>query len=172
MSKFIKSMLCIMGICVLFLGGCSNGVGVKDSPLNKEEAAAFSSERTGDETGESNQNQVTVPSEETENKIDLLNDNTNTYSKKQIYLEKLNELETNLNESLKERYDSGITQQMLEAGSEEFEKWDNMLNEIYSILKEQLTTEEMDKLTAEELNWINGRDEKVKQLMMVLKMEQ
>lgn len=35
-----------------------------------------------------------------------------------------------------------------------------MLNEIYSVLKEQLKEEEMDKLTEEELNWIKSIDEK------------
>lgn len=97
---------------------------------------------------------------EVETTTNSSNDNTNAYSTKQVYLEKLSNLEDNLNSSLKERYDSGITQQMVEAASEEFEKWDDMLNEVWSELKEQLTEEDMNKLTEEQINWIKSRDEK------------
>ena len=36
--------------------------------------------------------------------------------------------------------------------------WDGLLNEIYGVLKEQLSTEEMDQLRKEQRNWINHRD--------------
>ena len=38
--------------------------------------------------------------------------------------------------------------------------WDNLLNEIYGVLIEQLTQDEMDNLRDEQLNWIKYRDEK------------
>lgn len=97
---------------------------------------------------------------EVETTTNSSNDNTNAYSTKQVYLEKLSNLEDNLNASLKEKYDSGITQQIVEAASEEFEKWDDMLNEVWSELKGQLPEEDMDKLTEEQVNWIKSKDEK------------
>lgn len=137
MSKFMKSIICIIGICVLLLGGCSNNTSENRGQTIRKEGEVASTDKI-------------------ENKIE------ETTSNKDIYLEKLNHLEDSLNKSLKDKYDSGITLQMLEAASEEFEEWDYMLNEIYSKLKEQLTEEEMNKLTQEELKWIETRDEKSK----------
>lgn len=37
-----------------------------------------------------------------------------------------------------------------------------MLNELYSVLKEQLTSEEMDQLRKQKRHWITYRDETVK----------
>lgn len=146
MSKFIKSILCIVSICVLFLGGCSNGMTKKEGQTNKEKILVTSSEEIDNGTNDQDKEQSVNPSEEIENGVDSSNDNTNIYSSKQIYLEKLNELEANLDTSLKEKY-SGTTLEMVEAGSEEYEQWDNILNEIYSELKQQLAEEDMKKLT-------------------------
>lgn len=143
MSKFIKSMLCIVGTCALFLVGCSNGLSEKEAQTNKEEKVVTSSEKI-----------------ENENRSDSSNDNNNTYLTKQIYLEKLNKLEADLKISLKEKYASSVTQDMIDAANEEFKQWDDMLNEAYAELEKQLSKEEMDKLRDEELNWIKTRDEK------------
>ncbi|MDV4149868.1 lysozyme inhibitor LprI family protein [Clostridium sp. AL.422] len=87
----------------------------------------------------------------------------NVSSKKNEYLERLNQLEAELDSSLKKKYDSGITLEMTEAASKEYEQWDYMLNDIYSYLREILTSEEMDKLTEEQLNWIALRDKKAEE---------
>lgn len=79
------------------------------------------------------------------------------------YINKLNELDNKLKISLKEKYESPKTNDMTEAASEEFSQWDNMLNEIYSILEQQLPKDEMDKLREEELNWINTKEKKAKE---------
>lgn len=155
MSKFIKSIICIVGTCALFLGGCSNGVSEKEAQTNKEEKAITSSEKIENENRSDSSEKV-----ENENKIDSSDDNTNTHPTKQIYLEKLSKLEANLETSLKEKYASPVTQDMIDAANEEFKQWDYMLNEAYAELEKQLSKEEMDKLTDEELNWIKSRDEK------------
>lgn len=151
-------MIYILGTCLLFLVGCNNGLSNKESGTNKGEKVVESPTEI-ENSDESNKEQGTDPSEETEDGIDQSNDNSNTSSTKQMYIEKLNELETELKISLEEKY-NGTTQEMIEAGYEEYEKWDNMLNEVYSKLKQQLTEKEMDELTEEELNWIKKRDEK------------
>ena len=43
-------------------------------------------------------------------------------------------------------------------GSKQYEIWDNCLNEIWSYLQEALSSEDMDALTQEELDWIAGKD--------------
>nr|WP_164907536.1 DUF1311 domain-containing protein [Clostridium septicum] len=41
---------------------------------------------------------------------------------------------------------------MLEAGGEKYKRWDNALNEIYEILKVELSKEDMDALTENKLS--------------------
>ena len=51
---------------------------------------------------------------------------------------------------------------MKEAENTIYKSWDDMLNEIYNLLKTQLTEDEMKKLQEEEIEWINYRDETAK----------
>lgn len=87
----------------------------------------------------------------------------NIASKKDIYLEKLDQLEDKLNVKLKDKYASPKTHDMIDAANEDFKEWDDMLNEIYSILEEVLSKEDMDKLREEEIDWINIKEIKSKE---------
>ena len=55
-------------------------------------------------------------------------------------------------------YESGVTAQMNEAEATKLGRWDNMLNEIYSLLKTQLTESEMKELKSKQISWIEYRD--------------
>ncbi|MEA3320685.1 MAG: lysozyme inhibitor LprI family protein [Bacillota bacterium] len=44
--------------------------------------------------------------------------------------------------------------------NDRWELWDNLLNEIYGVLEEQLPAEEMDELREEQRNWITYRDDR------------
>lgn len=75
-------------------------------------------------------------------------------SKKEEYLKKLNDMD----ESDKNA-DTGITTiEMSEHFAEIYKKWDVELNEIYEVLKSQLSTQQMEKLKEEQRNWIKNRD--------------
>jgi uncharacterized protein YecT (DUF1311 family) len=50
---------------------------------------------------------------------------------------------------------AGNTIEMKSAASQEYERWDKALNEIYGVLKQQLSVDDMSKLKAEEINWIS-----------------
>lgn len=81
-------------------------------------------------------------------------------SKKQIYIEKINKLKSDLESTFNERYESPNTIDMVDAANSEYKLWDDMLNEIYSVLKEQLSKEQMENLKEEQLKWLKIRDEK------------
>lgn len=81
-------------------------------------------------------------------------------SKKQEYTTKLDNIEIGL-KSLKEK-DSGTTLDMREAASERLKQWDAALNEIYNVLKRQLSSSDMKKLQSEEIQWMSNRDAKAK----------
>ena len=144
----------LIGASVVSLLGCEN----KD--LNKENKNTEIIEDT-DSNKESKNTEIIedADSNKESKNTEIVED---TDSNKDIYLNKLNELEEKLNISLKEKYE-GQTKDMNEAASEEFSTWDNMLNEIYSILEKELSEEDMNKLREEEINWINTRDLKSKE---------
>lgn len=77
-------------------------------------------------------------------------------SYKEEYLKKLDSLDEYLKTSLNEAI---TTIEMKKAENTIYKSWDDMLNEIYNLLKTQLTEEEMKKLQEEEIEWIKYRDE-------------
>ncbi|AWE07313.1 hypothetical protein DCE79_07960 [Lysinibacillus sp. 2017] len=89
-----------------------------------------------------------------------INADTNTSEiKKEEYLKKLNAME----ESDK-NIEAGTTMvELNEQASERYKKWDAELNEIYEVLKAQLSAEQMNKLREEQRNWIKHRDETAKE---------
>lgn len=107
-----------------------------------------------EENNKSNEN-----SNSTENS-DLKKDNEE--SKKQFYLDKYYNLEKELQDSLKVKY-NGTTIEMREASSIEYESWDKLLNEIYGVLQGQLSATEMEKLKEKQIAWIDIRDSKAKE---------
>lgn len=88
-------------------------------------------------------------------------------SKKQEYKTKLDNIEIGL-ESLKEK-EGGTTLEMREAASERLKQWDAALNEIYNVLKGQLSSSDMKKLQSEEIQWISNRDAKAKKESLEVK---
>ena len=55
-------------------------------------------------------------------------------------------------------YESGVTIDLVEAEGIRIKRWDDMLNEIYALLKVQLTESEMKELKNKQINQIKYRD--------------
>ncbi|MGL6106859.1 lysozyme inhibitor LprI family protein [Romboutsia sp.] len=73
---------------------------------------------------------------------------------KDEYIQKLNSIEE---EASTLSYD-GSTVEMKETSSTVLKKWDDALNEIYGVLKTQLSSSEMESLKVEQREWIVTRD--------------
>ncbi|MCC3866710.1 lysozyme inhibitor LprI family protein [Terrisporobacter mayombei] len=82
--------------------------------------------------------------------------NTNTtISKKTYYLDSLNAIE----ENYKYAYDDFISEvELSEMLGKEYSQWDKILNEIWSVLKEQLPDEEIKGLTRNQKTWIKTKE--------------
>ena len=76
---------------------------------------------------------------------------------KDKYIEKLNALDDEL-VYLSELYVNETTADLVSCEGNVFSRWDGMLNEIYNLLKVQLSKEEMDELTNKQISWIEYRD--------------
>lgn len=93
--------------------------------------------------------------EEVKGVEDQASDSTGT---KVTYLNKLADIEDSLKEFDKV-YESGTQADMNKAKSETFQRWDDALNEIYGVLKDQLSESELEKLKKEQLEWMEQRDQ-------------
>lgn len=176
----------VMLIVVLVLGACGNS---SDESSAKSDNQSSNSSSTQDANGDSSNKDLTdIDKNTTENSSEgadntQLNDQENTSentstnsndggslktsnsdneiteNKKEEYLQKLNEMEESDRNS-----EAGTTiSELEEQEAERYKKWDVELNEIYGVLKEQLSTEQMDKLRDEQRNWIKHRDEAAKE---------
>lgn len=180
MSKFVKSIICTLGICSLFFVGCSNKVTGNETNTeskieNSQSNTENGSDKINNENDVSSENKTEIgtnSSNDDSNKDQSINSSSNesntessqdTVSQKQMYLNKLNTLADNLDETRDERYAGPTTLDITEAASDEYKQWDDILNEIYSVLEQQLSQEDMDKLRAEEIEWINTKELKSKE---------
>ncbi|WP_049665067.1 lysozyme inhibitor LprI family protein [Bacillus sp. FJAT-27231] len=82
-------------------------------------------------------------------------------SKKEEYLQKLYNIEAGMSD-LTYIYEHGTTVEMREAEAAAYKKWDDALNDIYSVLKTQLSSSEMTNLRGKQREWIKYRDRTAK----------
>ncbi|WP_223702141.1 lysozyme inhibitor LprI family protein [Sutcliffiella deserti] len=117
----------------------------------KEDAAetASNTESTDAET-EANEKEDTSAKEE-----DSATNNTED-SLKEEYLEKLNDAKKETEEL--EATDTS-TYALKKVENDRWEIWDRLLNEIYGVLQEQLSPEEMEQLREEQREWLQYRDD-------------
>ncbi|ADL50226.1 lysozyme inhibitor LprI family protein [Clostridium cellulovorans] len=82
---------------------------------------------------------------------------------KEEYLKELANIENELLSSQEYKdAGSGTTNSMFTYADKKYIKWDEQLNKIYSLLKQQLPSDEMSKLNKEELQWITQKETKAK----------
>jgi len=84
----------------------------------------------------------------------------NKDTKKQEYKDKLDKIEFGFKD-----FDNTekTTKDMIDHANERYKQWDATLNEIYGVLKSQLSASDMKNLQNEEIQWIKKRDIKAKE---------
>ncbi|KAA0566491.1 DUF1311 domain-containing protein [Bacillus sp. CH30_1T] len=77
------------------------------------------------------------------------------------YLNKLDNIQKEMDAMpYKKDSDKGVTNAMKNYYGVSYDKYDNALNEIYTLLKKELSPEVMKELKAEQLKWIEQKEEK------------
>lgn len=109
------------------------------------------------DTGKSNANTIDESSNNESIKQEDLSSHNPEGSLKEEYLEKLNNTKKEAEEL--EATDSS-TYALKKVENDRWELWDDLLNEIYGVLKDQLPSQEMDQLREEQRNWIKYRDDR------------
>jgi len=137
----MKKTLCVLLVMILSLTfiACGNSEDKKTTDENKTTEV----EETKDNT---------VSEEKNDSKVET--------SKKQTYIDKLDKIQAGLKD-LDKLY-AGNTLETKGAAGEEYDRWDAALNEIYGVLKTQLSKSDMSKLEKEEIQWIKDKEAKAK----------
>lgn len=142
MRKIKTYFIFLLLLSTVFFISCGNNV--KEKAIDQEKVQAL-------ENKKDNENVTNNSS----------NDNTqNAESTKQLYLDKLNNLDLEVSAILSDDKYNGTTLDIREGFAIKLQKWDDMLNEIYDVLIEQLPKDEMDAIREEQIEWISIRDAK------------
>lgn len=175
----MKNLLGLL-IPMILLVGCNNE-NTEQTPDADKLGSETIIDQSNEETGEKDLEEATIIEKDKNN--DIVEENKNTNEKpvvkekpvtkektetvnptgtKEKYLKQLNDIENSLSD-LNKQYENGTQTEMHEAKSELLSKWDSALNEIYGVLKKQLSADEMSNLKEEQRNWIKQRDQKAKE---------
>lgn len=165
-KKFITMILSMVVLMAVLLAACQNTASKtpdeSGNPANPANPSDITSGSPSEGTGNSRPGEQAQPGDKTSSSDAGTSSGQKdgaAESSKDQYLAELNKMEeADRNEA------AGTT--MVELEQQEaarYKKWDQKLNEIYGVLKEQLSTEQMDQLKEEQRSWVQQRDAKAKQ---------
>lgn len=150
-------ILAISVVSILLLSACGSSVVESKAALSKKSDTNFTNEESADD----NSSDENKPIDEDSAPETAIEDTSDTQAElnKDAYLKKLNEMEK------ADRFaeSKSTTVELIEQETERYEKWDKELNDIYGLLKEQLSPEQMDSLRNEQRKWITERDKKARE---------
>lgn len=161
-------------LLILFLGACaasgdSEGEQAEESSIDlteDENSLADDSKRNEErdtESDDANNDEKNVAATDEQDHQEENNDSEETDAKvglKEDYLQKLNEAKNEWDD--KEPTDSSTYAHKNLEGAK-FDVWDGLLNEVYGVLEENLSEENMNQLREEQRNWLAYRDETAKE---------
>ncbi|WP_343008667.1 lysozyme inhibitor LprI family protein [Clostridium celatum] len=146
-----KTIIFIMLVAMNFFISCGNSTNSEITTQKENEIVSNNEENSDKENDEGKEEQIIKIEDNEEDEVVI--------SKSQAYLDRYFQLEKELEDSLAGKY-SGTTIDMKEAVSIEYDSWDELLNEIYGVLQEQLSEEEMKAVREEQIQWLTIRDSK------------
>ncbi|TRM12008.1 DUF1311 domain-containing protein [Lentibacillus cibarius] len=153
MKNDCKFLIAILTVVLVILAACGDS--------SDESSAAL------DGPSHANQN-TNADSSNVDSKANDSIDNTNTGNLKEEYLKKLNDAKKEMKASRKE-VEGKTTYAMKKIEGDRYDVWDGLLNEIYGVLKKQLSAEEMDQLRKEQRKWLDDRDDTAKEASLKYK---
>ena len=122
---------------------------------NCGELAKWTSEKIEPKAEEESKDDKSSQTNENKETTQINNEKT-TINRRTEYINRLNQVEESMSD-LDYLY-NGSTIEMKEAAGKCYERWDNMLNEIYSLLRHELSTSVADDLKNKQIQWIKYRD--------------
>lgn len=165
----LLGLLTVLSIMSLLLIACSDDVEEKGKDDNKKEAESAESQNDKDKGKPSEEEESNLTESETDDSSeqgteeDKKESSENTEENLQDrYLEKVNDTKKET-DNIRENPSDESTYALKNAEGDIYVIWDERLNEVYTILEEQLPAEEMDQLREEQREWIKHRDHTAKE---------
>ena len=166
-SCFMESkriVILIFSMAVLVLAACGNSTDKTNGKTNSQSPNTSTTQHANNDTSNKDKTSDDSSSNQDDNadsnmfsgEVTLEDSIEMDESKKGIYLKKLSDTK-NKTEKL-EATDSS-TYALKKVEDDRWDTWDDLLNEIYGVLKEQLSAEEMEQLQKEQRDWIKYRDD-------------
>lgn len=167
-----RILMIIFTLVLVILGGCAELTNESSAKSNNQSSNNNSAQSTDDDssnkdlkdiekdTTENTDNNNANKTEDTSNNVSVKEEapftNNTEGSLKEEYLRKLNNIKKEAEEL--EATDSS-TYALKKVEDDRWDIWDELLNEIYGVLKDQLPPEEMDQIKEEQRNWMKYRDD-------------
>jgi len=135
---------------------------IDNKPATEESYNAFAKEQDEKKDAvwyEFSQENIETEITDNQPKSNTESNTINQETKKQEYKDKLDKIELGF-----KGFDdaAATTNDMYQETCKEHKQWDDELNDIYSVLKAQLSPSDMKNLQSEEIQWIKDRDTKAK----------
>ena len=157
----------IITLSLITLVSCSKDSKKSESSINKIEEK--NQQIKPDVNDVNNKDNITATDSSSSPNKENINDNTQESNprnpvtkiegRRKEFIEKLDNIQKEL-DSLPEKKDSdaGITNAMRSFYGTSYDMYDKALNEIYALLKEQLSPETMQNLQSEQIKWIEKKE--------------
>jgi uncharacterized protein YecT (DUF1311 family) len=152
------------------MSACSNSSDKATSTNNQSnaestDASSQSNDSLADSTVESDNSSNNHSDESSNLQGEVSKGQTNNTTKiegrRTEFIEKLDSIQKELDTlPVKKDSDKGVTNAMKDYYGISYEKYDEALNEIYVLLKKELSPETMKDLKAEQINWIEQKEDK------------
>lgn len=162
----------LLVILLVGMSACSNSSD-DDTTSTENQSNSENTSQSKDDSSQSNESdsestQVEDNQEQADNTEDTTSANTTNESqeakvegRRAEFLERLDNIQKELDAlPEKEDADKGVTNAMKSYYGRSFEMYDEELNEIYALLKKELSPNIMEDLKAEQIEWIDQKEDK------------
>lgn len=166
MKNNIKNFIAICTVVsVILLAACQNSSDKSSAVVDDQSQNNSSSQNKNDESSNVDSTEDAANTENASEKVDTprnepekekVSSIETTANVKDDYLKKLSDTKTATDKM--EATDTS-TFALKKVENDRWELWDALLNEVYGVLNEQLSTEDMDQLRQEQRDWIKYRDD-------------
>ncbi|WP_052360625.1 lysozyme inhibitor LprI family protein [Oceanobacillus manasiensis] len=159
-----RFLIGILSVGLLILAACesssaeSSSTTDNESDSNSDESTQANAEgSTTEEVGK----ETTVDEQAANDNVNITEEEDSTIptlvSRKEEYRQKLSNVKKETYEQREESAD-GITVELKGVEGNLYDLWDGLINEIYGVLEDQLSSEEMEQLRVEQREWIKYRE--------------
>ncbi|QKY70758.1 lysozyme inhibitor LprI family protein [Lentibacillus sp. CBA3610] len=158
----LKKLLGLM-LPIILIIGCTNDAPTEpadagNNDVQQNEDANETSDPAETESNDAAENEEDESESTTASTESKTTENSTSESAKEAYIQELEQTELEL-APLKTQAQNGTQTERNQAMQEIFTQWDDVLNDIYGSLEEQLSEGDMESLREEQREWITHRDE-------------